>query len=84
MHELFEPPFKGRLARATVEHTKRILAIVIAFGGSWPHSTYMMPGGVTCELDEQQLDECAAAIDDYQAWYERDVFQCLVEPVDLA
>ena len=37
--------------RETVEHTKRILAIVIAFGGQWPHSTYMMPGGVTCPLD---------------------------------
>jgi uptake hydrogenase large subunit len=37
--ELFEPPFKGRLAAETVEETKRILAIVIAFGGQWPHST---------------------------------------------
>jgi hydrogenase large subunit len=76
VHELFEPPFKGRLARATVEHTKRILAIVIAFGGQWPHSTYMMPGGVTCTLDEAKLDECAAAIDLYEDWYERDVLGC--------
>ena len=64
--ELFEPPFKGRLARETVEHTKRILAIVIAFGGQWPHSTYMMPGGVTCALDEAKLAECDAAIDGYR------------------
>jgi hydrogenase large subunit len=71
--ELFEPPFKGLLARKTVEETKRILAIVIAFGGSWPHSTYMMPGGVTCELDAARLRECDAAIDAYQAWYERSV-----------
>ena len=78
-HELFEPPFKGRLARETVEHTKRILAIVIAFGGQWPHSTYMMPGGVTCALDEDKLAECAAAIDGYQAWYERDVLGCTSE-----
>ena len=76
--ELFEPPFKGRLARETVEHTKRILAIVIAFGGEWPHSTYMMPGGVTCALDEARL-ECAAAIDAYQAWYERSVLGCASE-----
>jgi uptake hydrogenase large subunit len=74
--ELFEPPFKGRLARETVEETKRILAVVIAFGGSWPHSTYMMPGGVTCELDEARLHECDVAIDAYQAWYERSVLGC--------
>jgi Nickel-dependent hydrogenase len=42
--ELFEPPFKGRIARETVEHTKRILAVAIAFGGQWPHSSYMLPG----------------------------------------
>jgi Ni,Fe-hydrogenase I large subunit len=77
--ELFEPPFKGRLAAATVEHTKRILAIVIAFGGQWPHSTYMMPGGVTCTLDESKLAECSAAIDAYAEWYERDVLGCSCE-----
>jgi uptake hydrogenase large subunit len=74
--ELFEPPFKGRLAAETVEHTKRILAIVIAFGGQWPHSTYMMPGGVTCSLDASKLDECTAAIDAYAEWYERAVLGC--------
>ena len=36
------------MARQTVNHSKRILGIVITFGGQWPHSTYMMPGGVTC------------------------------------
>ena len=74
--ELFEPPFKGRLAAETVEATKRILAIVIAFGGQWPHSTYMMPGGVTCSLDASKLDECAAAIDAYAEWYERAILGC--------
>jgi len=77
--ELFEPPFKGRLAAETVEHTKRILAIVIAFGGQWPHSTYMMPGGVTCTLDESKLTECSTAIDAYAEWYERAVLGCTGE-----
>jgi hydrogenase large subunit len=74
--ELFEPPFKGHLAAETVQHTKRILAIVIAFGGQWPHSTYMMPGGVTCTLDGAKLDECSTAIDAYAEWYERAVLGC--------
>ena len=79
VNELFEPPFKGRLARETVEHSKRILAVVIAFGGQWPHSTYMMPGGVTCALDETKLAECAEAIDAYSEWYEREVLGCTSE-----
>jgi Ni,Fe-hydrogenase I large subunit len=77
--ELFEPPFKGRLAAETVESTKGILAIVIAFGGQWPHSTYMMPGGVTCSLDASKLTECATAIDAYTEWYERAVLGCTCE-----
>ena len=77
--ELFEPPFKGRLATETVQSTKRVLAIVIAFGGQWPHSTYMMPGGVTCPLDESRLAECAAAIDEYAGWYEDSVLGCTCE-----
>ena len=79
VNELFEPPFKGRLARETVENSKRILAVVIAFGGQWPHSTYMMPGGVTCALDETKLAECAEAIDGYSEWYEREVLGCTSE-----
>ena len=79
VNELFEPPFKGRLPRETVEATKRILAVVIAFGGQWPHSTYMMPGGVTCALDESKLAECSEAIDAYVQWYEREVLGCSSE-----
>ena len=55
----------------TVESTKRILAIVIAFGGQWPHSTYMMPGGVTCALDEARLARCPPRSTPTPTWYER-------------
>jgi uptake hydrogenase large subunit len=75
----FESPFAGRLARATVSHSKRILAIIIAFGGQWPHSTYMMPGGVTVPLDPSLLEQCLEAVDAYTAWYEADVLGCTSE-----
>jgi hydrogenase large subunit len=75
----FAPPFQGTLARETVEHTKRILGVVISFGGQWPHSAYMMPGGVTCPLSRSKLDECLALVDSYTAWYERSVLGCSSE-----
>ena len=54
----FEPPFKGRLTRETVESTKQIWARIVAFaGGQWPHATYMMPGGVTCPVNREKLCE---------------------------
>jgi len=77
--ELFEPPFKGRVARETVHHSKQILGVVIAFGGQWPHATYMMPGGVTCRLTREGLAACLSAIDTYADWYEQTVLGCHFE-----
>jgi hydrogenase large subunit len=77
--QAFEPPFKGEIARQTVEQSKRILGIIIEFGGQWPHSTYMMPGGVTCPLDRVRLEESLSIIDSYQDWYEASVLGCGAE-----
>ena len=38
---------KAGIARQTVHYSKHILGIIIAFGGQWPHATYMLPGGIT-------------------------------------
>ncbi len=77
--ELFEPPFKGSLARQTIQFSKQVLGIVIAFGGQWPHSTYMAPGGVTCTLNKLKLVECLSVIESYIGWYEQAVLGCLSE-----
>jgi hydrogenase large subunit len=77
--ELFEPPFQGRVAREAVQHSKQILGIVIAFGGQWPHATYMMPGGVCCPLTAESLAVCLTAIDTYTHWYEETVLGCRFE-----
>jgi hypothetical protein len=31
---------------------------------------------VTCEVTAEKLDTCEAAIDHYQAWYEKEVLGC--------
>jgi hydrogenase large subunit len=77
--ELFEPPFRGSAARQAVQFSARILDIILAFGGKWPHSTYMLPGGVTCPLDRERLQTCLEAIDSYAAWYEKCILGCSSE-----
>jgi hydrogenase large subunit len=74
--ELFEPPFRGSAARQAVQYSARILDIILAFGGQWPHSTYMLPGGVTCPLDRERLQACLGAIDSCADWYEEYVLGC--------
>src|SRR5262249_29413750 len=75
----FEPPFKGEIARQAVAHSKRMMGIVITFGGQWPHSTYMVPDGVTCALDRGRLEESLAIIDSYATWYETSILGCSSE-----
>jgi hydrogenase large subunit len=73
----FEPlmaafePFKGSIYRETFAATRRVVEIVAQFGGQWPHSSYMMPGGVTTPADLRRILACRAALDDAQRWYEQ-------------
>ncbi|HKX32972.1 MAG TPA: nickel-dependent hydrogenase large subunit [Blastocatellia bacterium] len=75
----FAPLFRGRLSKEVVHYSKKILGIIIAFGGQWPHSSYMMPGGVTVPLIRPKLLECNHLIDDFIGWYERSILGCPFE-----
>ena len=68
--EAFEP-FRGAIYRETLAITRRVVAMVAHFGGQWPHSSYMMPGGVTTPADVRRILACRAALDEAQRWYER-------------
>ncbi len=39
-------PFSGRLYRETLAITRKLLEIIALFGGQWPHSSWMVPGGL--------------------------------------
>jgi uptake hydrogenase large subunit len=77
--EAFEPPFRGEIARQTVRESKKILGIIIAFGGQWPHSSYMMVGGVTINLNRSTLLDCLNIIDEHTQWYEKAILGCSSE-----
>ncbi len=76
--EAFEA-FRGRVYRETIEQTKNIVKVVALFGGQWPHSTYMVPGGVTCVPDNSRTLNALAVVDAYTKWYERTVLGCSIE-----
>ncbi len=70
--EAFEP-FRGQVYRETLAITRRVVEIVAQFGGQWPHSSYMMPGGVTAPADPRRILACRAVLDEAQHWYEERV-----------
>lgn len=66
-------PFRGSAYRETLAITRQIVRIVAEFGGQWPHSSYMLPGGVTNPPEPRRLMACSAALDAAQTWYETQV-----------
>ncbi|GAB4255967.1 MAG: nickel-dependent hydrogenase large subunit [Methylomicrobium sp.] len=70
--EAFEP-FRGSIYLETLAKTRKAVEIIAHFGGQWPHSSYMMPGGVTTPADMRRLLACRSVLDEIQSWYERRV-----------
>jgi hydrogenase large subunit len=64
-------PFKGDVYRETLAQTRQVLQIVAHFGGQWPHSSYMLPGGVVTPADTRRLVACRSALLALQRWYEQ-------------
>jgi hydrogenase large subunit len=76
--EAFQP-FKGRFYRETIQHSKQIIEIVAIFGGQWPHSSYMIPGGVTSVPSQRDLIRAQSILDAYIKWYENAILGCTSE-----
>jgi hydrogenase large subunit len=66
-------PFRGTSYLQALEVSRQIVRIIAEFGGQWPHSSYMLPGGVTTGADVRRLMSCKSALDAAQSWYEAHV-----------
>lgn len=63
-------PLQGEVVRGCLHATRQLLGVVALFGGQWPHSSWMLPGGVTTPATLRRLTACRALIDDTVAWLE--------------
>lgn len=65
-------PLKGKVVRSTLAVSRKVVELVAIFGGQWPHSSYMLPGGVTRGASSRGLIDCQDIVDQAIEWYERD------------
>lgn len=72
-------PFQGSAHLETLAITRQVVRIVAEFGGQWPHSSYMLPGGVTSSPKPRRLIACNTALDAIQEWYEKRVIGSSLE-----
>jgi hydrogenase large subunit len=70
---------QGRTAVEVLAETKRILEVVSILGGQWPHSSYMVPGGVTSLPSASDVLQCRHLLKRCQRWYEQRILGCSIE-----
>ena len=72
-------PAAGSSAIDTIRETKRVLEVVAILGGQWPHSSFMVPGGIAFAPSQANVVQCQQIVGAYRAWYERRVLGCSIE-----
>lgn len=72
-------PLQGQSAREAVRECKRLLEVVAIIGGQWPHSSFMVPGGIASLPGNADLAQCRLLITQFRRWYERQVLGCSLE-----
>jgi Ni,Fe-hydrogenase I large subunit len=72
-------PFRGETVIATIRETKKILEIIAIIGGQWPHSSFMVPGGLVSVSSPADLLQCRLLLRGFRQWYESRVLGCSIE-----
>ncbi len=84
-HPLFEEavkryqPFKGSTVVDVIKRTKNVLEIVAILGGQWPHSSFMVPGGIASVPGTNDIFQCSYLLSIYRKWYEEAILGCSLE-----
>lgn len=71
-------PLAGRAAIEVIRESKRLMQVVAIIGGQWPHTSFMVPGGVTSIPEISKILQCRIIIDRFCSWYERSVLGCSI------
>lgn len=69
-------PLKGKSAIEAIQETRKVLEIIALIGGQWPHSSYMVPGGITAVPNKSDLVQCRILLSRFRKWYETKILGC--------
>ena len=77
-HGRFEP-FAGRVVLEVIRESKRLVQALAIIGGQWPHTSFMVPGGVTSIPEISKLLQCRIIVEHFCSWYERRILGCSID-----
>lgn len=72
-------PLEGLRAIQVIRETKRLIQLAAIIGGQWPHTSFMIPGGVTSIPDIAKILQCRLILERFRCWYERSILGCSLE-----
>lgn len=84
-HPLFDEavrrfePAKGETWVEAIIETKKILEIVAIIAGQWPHSSFIVPGGVAYSPHPTELLQCRYILRRVREWYEKRILGCSID-----
>jgi uptake hydrogenase large subunit len=77
-HERYQP-LAGRAAIEVIRESKRLVQVLAIIGGQWPHTSFMVPGGVTSIPEISKILQCRIIVERFRSWYEQSILGCSIE-----
>ena len=74
-------PFQGSAVVSTIVATKILPELIAILGGQWPHSSFIVPGGITSQPSRADLRQCRLLLGEFRRWYEQAVLGCTLERI---
>ncbi len=72
-------PFKGTKVIEAIKESKKLLEIIAILGGQWPHTSFMVPGGIVSLPNAGDLLQCRSVLRGFRKYFERSVLGCTIE-----
>lgn len=64
-------PFQGWMHRETLRYSRRIIEVVALLAGQWPHSSHIVPGGVTASATVRHIVDTQSVVTEITRWVEQ-------------
>jgi hydrogenase large subunit len=72
-------PLKGSATVEILRETKKLIEIIAILGGQWPHSSFMVPGGVVSVPSRSDVTQCRHILSSFRKWYEKRILGCTLD-----
>ncbi len=72
-------PFRGETAIETIRETKKLVELLTIVGGQWPHSSFIVPGGLVSVSSPGDLLQCRLLLRRFRQWYQSRILGCAIE-----